>query len=38
MTHILGFSAVMYDLYPAGSPIVRNNNGDYFMNTPKIIQ
>ena len=36
MTHILGFSAAMYDLYLPGTPLVQTPNGDYLINTPRI--
>ena len=38
MTHILGFSAVMYELYPKGTPLIQKPSGEYLINTPKIIQ
>lgn len=38
MTHILGFSAIMYDLYPTGTPLIQTSKGDYMINTPSIIQ
>lgn len=38
MTHIIAFSALMYDLYPAGSPLIGNLNQyeDLRLNTPII--
>lgn len=37
MTHILGFSASMYELYPTGNPLVQETNGDYYL-TSKILK
>jgi len=31
MTHILGFSAAMYELYPTGNPLIQETNGDYYL-------
>jgi hypothetical protein len=31
MTHILGFSAYMYELYPTGNPLIQETNGDYYL-------
>jgi hypothetical protein len=36
MTHIIGFSAVLYDLYPKGNPLIMNPNGDNYLNSSKI--
>lgn len=36
MTHIIGFSAVLYELYPKGNPLVTSPNGDYYLNSTKI--
>lgn len=36
MTHILGFSAVLYELYPKGNPLVMNPDGDNYLTSPKL--
>lgn len=36
MTHIVGFSAVLYDMYPKGSPLVSGPNGDYYLNSSRL--
>lgn len=36
MTHILGFSAMMYELYPSGNPLRPQENGDYFLSSPEL--
>ncbi len=36
MTHILGFSAMMYDLYPLGNPLKQYPNGDNYLNSPRL--
>lgn len=33
ITHILGFSALAYDLYPLGNPVVQNGNNNYLNST-----
>lgn len=38
MTHILGFTALMYEIYPNGSPLVQDEIGSYYLNSPKIQQ
>lgn len=35
LTHILGFSAMMYSLYPAGNPVVNASTGNY-LNSSKL--
>lgn len=36
LTHVLGFSASMYDTYPKGNPLVSAPDGTYYLNSPKI--
>lgn len=36
MTHILGFSSALYELYPNGNPLVMSPTGDNYLNSPKI--
>jgi hypothetical protein len=36
MTHIIGLSAVLFGMYPAGNPLVNGTNGDYYLSTPKL--
>ena len=35
ITHILAFSALLYDQYPTGNALVQNDDGD-FLNSPAI--
>lgn len=37
LTHVLGFSALAYELYPTGSPIFTASDANY-INTPKVKQ
>lgn len=36
MTHILGFSASMYAMYPKGNPLVQDTNGNNYLNSTDI--
>lgn len=36
LTHVLGFSASMYETYPNGNPLVSTPDGNYFLNSPKL--
>lgn len=36
MTHIVGFSALLYELYPKGNPLVMSPSGDNYLNSSKI--
>ena len=36
MTHILGFSANMYESYPKGNPLVKDQLGNYYLNSTEI--
>lgn len=36
MTHIIGFSTVLYEMYPKGNPLVNGTNGDYFLSSPRL--
>lgn len=36
MTHILGFSAMMYEMYPKVNPLVTGPLGDYQLNSTLI--
>lgn len=36
LTHVLGFSAAMYDLYPNGKLLVQTPDGLNYLNSPKI--
>ena len=36
MTHILGFSALMYELYPSGNPLIKDPNGDNYLNSTRL--
>ena len=36
MIHILGFSAVLYPLFPNGNPLLIIDNEDYYLSTPEI--
>ena len=36
MTHILGFSAAMYSMYPNGNPLVQETNGDYYLTSERL--
>ena len=36
MTHVLGFTALMYELYPKGNPLVTDEFGFYYLNSPEI--
>lgn len=38
MTHILGFSALMYSMYPSGNPLIQQTNGDYYLSSSKLKQ
>lgn len=36
MTHVLGFSASMYEMYPKGNPLVQDDIGNYYLTSPDI--
>lgn len=38
LTHVLGFSALLYDLYVGGSPLYSDPNGTNFFNSSRVNQ
>lgn len=36
MTHIIGFSALLYELYPNGNPLIMEPNGDNYLNSSRL--